>query len=64
LVAATVSDAELIYLYADDGSVPVCVAYGLGLIDASITASISDAVKVNGNFRASGPWTVFTNGSL
>ena len=64
LVAATVSDAELIYLYADDTSSAVCVAYGLGLIDASITASISDAIKVNGNFRASGPWTVFTNGSL
>jgi len=67
LVNATDSGAEYIYLYADDGVVtgsPVLVAYGPGLLDASITASISDAIKVTGNFRASGNWTVFKDGSL
>jgi hypothetical protein len=67
LVNATDSGAEWIYLYADDGVVsgsPVLVAYGPGLLDTSITASISDAIKVTGNFRASANWTVFKDGSL
>jgi hypothetical protein len=67
LVNATDSGAEYIYLWADDGVVtgsPVLVAHGPGLLDASITASISDAIKCTGNFRASGNWTVFKDGSL
>ena len=64
MVNATVSDAELLYLYADDTATAVCVAYGSAFIDASLTASNTDAVKCNGNFRASGNWTVFSNGSL
>jgi hypothetical protein len=64
-VNAANSDAIDIYLYADDrGSSEILVARGPGLMDASITASISDAIKTTGNFRAAGAWTVFTSGSL
>ena len=59
------SDALDIYLYADDrDSNEFLVAYGPGLMDASITASNTDAIKTTGNFRAAGAWTVFTAGSL
>ena len=65
IVNSTNSDSELIYLYADDrNSFEICVAYGLGLMDASITASNTDAIRVSGNFRAAGAWTVFNDGSL
>lgn len=61
LVNATSSDTVNIYLYADDrDSSEVLIAHGPGLFDASIAASLSDAVRVTGNFRASGSWTVFT----
>ena len=64
-VNAASSDAINIYLYADDrGGSEVLIAYGPGLMDASITASNTDAIKTTGNFRASGAWTVFTDGSL
>ena len=65
LVNTASEDAVQIYLYADDrqGS-EVLVATGPGLFDASITASISDAIKASGNFRASDAWTVFSTGSL
>lgn len=58
-VAVTDSDSIPIYLYADDGSSPILVASGLGLMDASINASNTDAIRVTGNFRAAGSWTVF-----
>jgi len=60
MVNATDSDATQVYLYADDGASPILVAHGPGLIDAAITASNTDAVRVSGNFRAAGAWTVFT----
>jgi len=64
-VNAASSDAVNIYLYADDrGVADILIACGPGLIDASITASISDAIKTTGNFRASDAWTVFSSGSL
>jgi len=64
-VNAASSDAINIYLYADDrDGFEVLVAYGPGLMDASITASNTDAIKTTGNFRAAGAWTVFTDGSL
>jgi hypothetical protein len=63
-VNAANSDAMQIYLYADDGDTPMLVAYGPGLMDASITASSTDAIKCTGNFRAAGAWVVFTSGSL
>jgi hypothetical protein len=65
LVNASDEDTVQIYLYADDRvGHEVLVARGPGLFDASITASISDAIKASGNFRASGAWTVFSTGSL
>jgi hypothetical protein len=65
LVNATNSDDQLIYLYADDrGSNEILIAMGPGLFDATITASNTDAIRVSGNFRASGSWTVFSDGSL
>lgn len=68
-VNATASDAESIYLYADDtvnnySGAPILVGYGPGLIDASITAAVNDILKTSGNFRASGNWTIFSSGTL
>jgi len=64
-VNAANSDAINIYLYADDrDSFEILVAHGPGLMDASITASNTDAIKTTGNFRAAGAWTVFSDGSL
>jgi hypothetical protein len=64
-VNASNSDDIQIYLYGDDRtSFEFLVAYGPGLMDASLTASNTDAIKTTGNFRASGPWVVFTAGSL
>ncbi len=58
-------DAVPIYLYADDrDGTTLLIAYGPGFLDASITASNTDAIKSSGNFRASGNWTVFNNGTL
>ena len=64
-VNAASSDAVPIYLYADDrDSFEILIAHGPGLLDASLTASNTDAIKTSGNFRAAGAWTVFSNGSL
>jgi hypothetical protein len=64
-VNAASSDAISIYLYADDrASNELLIAHGPGLMDASITASVTDAIKTTGNFRAAGAWTVFTSGTL
>jgi len=61
IVNATNSDAMDIYLYGDDRtSFEKLIASGPGLMDASITASNTDAIRVTGNFRAAGAWTVFT----
>lgn len=65
LINASSSDTVNIYLYADDRTGnEVLVAFGPGLIDGAITASNTDAVRMTGNFRASGNWTVFSSGSL
>lgn len=58
LVMATDSDSIDVYLYADDGASPILVAAGPGLFDAAINASNTDAVRVSGNFRAAGNWSV------
>ena len=42
-------------LYADDSNL---VATGPAYLDASITASATDAVRCTGNFRAAGTWTI------
>lgn len=64
-VNAASSDSIPVYLYADDrNGFEFLVAHGPALIDASITASNTDAIKTTGNFRAAGAWTVYTSGSL
>jgi hypothetical protein len=60
LLNATNSDTVQIYLYADDGASPLLIASGPGLFDSAINASNTDAVRITGNFRAAGSWTVFT----
>jgi hypothetical protein len=64
-VNAANSDAVDIYLYGDDRQgFELLIASGPGLMDASITASNTDAIKTSGNFRAAGAWAVFSTGSL
>jgi len=46
-----------VQLYADDGI--LLVAEGPAFLDASVTASVSDAVRCTGNFRAAGTWTIY-----
>jgi hypothetical protein len=59
LLEATTSDTILLYLYAEDTSTDgTLIASGPALFDANVTAAINDAVKMTGNFRASGPWAV------
>jgi len=59
---ATALDAQLIYLYADDnpGGVTslVLVAHGSGFIDGNISCSNTDGVRITGEFRAQGNWTL------
>ena len=57
---AAASDAQTLYLYADDGASPVLIANGPALIDANISASNTDAVRITGEFRAQGAWTFTT----
>lgn len=59
LLNATDDDSVLVYLYADDTASPVLIAHGPGLFDASVNASNTDAVRITGNFRAAGAFTVF-----
>ena len=66
-VNAANSDIVNIYLYGDDGTnggSTLLIASGPGLMDASITASNTDAIKTTGNFRAAGAWAVFSSGTL
>jgi hypothetical protein len=59
LFSAAASGAQSLYLYADDGTnggTVVLVAHGSGFLDATINSSITDAVKISGEFRASGSW--------
>jgi hypothetical protein len=60
LVNATTSDIMDLYLYADDGASPILIASGPSLIDAQVNASNADAIRMSGNFRAAGNWTIFT----
>jgi len=59
LFSAAASGAQSLYLYADDGTnggSAILVAHGSGFLDATINSSITDAVKISGEFRASGSW--------
>lgn len=58
MLDATALDAQLIYLYADDGTTPVLVAHGSGFIDGNVSVSNTDAVRITGEFRAQGNWTI------
>ena len=67
LLNAAQSGATQIYLYADDGTATdtvgvILVANGPGLIDGNVTASLNDAIRYTGEFRASGSWTIFSAG--
>jgi len=42
-------------LYASDSTL---VASGPAYLDATVTASATDAVRCSGNFRAAGTWTI------
>jgi len=58
---ASALDEQLIYLYADDGTTGggvVLVAHGSGFMDATVTCSSTDAVRLTGEFRAQGNWTI------
>jgi len=46
-----------VQLYADDGV--LLVAEGPAFLDANIAASVSDAVRCSGSFRAAGTWTIY-----
>jgi len=59
LVNATSETSKATYLYSDDGASPVLLAYGPALHDSAINCSNTDAVRVSGNFRANGAWTIY-----
>ena len=59
LLGAASGDSVATYLYADDRtSFEVLVASGLGLFDAAVNCSLTDAVRISGNFRAAASWDV------
>lgn len=61
LLQAATSGVTQVYLYADDstnGGTLRLVANGPAFFDSTITQANNDAVKVNGEFRASGAWTI------
>lgn len=63
LFSAATSEAQLIYLYADETTTnqtaaEVLVAHGSGFLDASINCSNTDAVRITGEFRAAANWTI------
>jgi hypothetical protein len=65
IVNATSSDEVQIYLYGDDrDGFELLIAHGLGLVDAQITNSNTDAIRCSGNFRAAAAWAVFNAGTL
>jgi len=60
LVNATDTGSKDTYLYSDDrDSSEVLIASGPALHDSAINCSNTDAVRVSGNFRANGPWSVY-----
>lgn len=59
MLTAAGEEAKFIELYSDDTN-NVLVASGSGFIDATVNCSNTDAVRINGNFRASSDWAVLT----
>ena len=60
LINATTSDIVQLYLYADDGASPILIASGPALVDGQVSASNADAIRMSGNVRAAGNWSIFT----
>jgi hypothetical protein len=58
MLDASAQDEQLIYLYADESGTPILVAHGSGFIDANVSCSNTDAVRITGEFRAQGNWTI------
>ncbi len=58
MLDASAQDEQLIYLYADDGASPILVAHGSGFIDANVSCANTDGVRITGEFRAQGAWTI------
>lgn len=62
ILNSATSGAQDIYLYADDDpnsiTSVVLVAHGPGLIDANVNNTNTDGVRITGEFRASGAWTI------
>jgi hypothetical protein len=62
LLNAATSESQVMYLYADDDPFSttdeILVAHGPALIDANVDASNTDAVRISGEFRAQGSWTI------
>ena len=56
LVQSNTGTAVIVAVYAKDGE--AAIASGPAYVDASVTASISDAVRCSGNFKAAGAWTI------
>ena|SRR5438105_1199134 len=56
LTNAATSTPVTIALWAVDGTTEV--AHGSGYVDATVTAGVSDAIRITGNFRASGGWSI------
>jgi len=61
LLNSATSDSVQIFLYADDGVTPLLIANGPGLIDGTVNASVNDALRYSGEFRAAGAWTIFSS---
>lgn len=59
MLTAAGEEAKFIELYSDDTN-NILVASGSGFIDATVNCSNTDAVRINGNFRASSDWAVLT----
>ena len=62
ILHSATSGAEIVYLYADDNpngdTSVILVAHGPALIDASVNNTNTDGVKITGEVRASGAWTI------
>jgi len=58
LLSAASGDVQQIYLYADDGEnggTITLIAHGPGFVDGNVNASVNDAVRFTGEFRAKEP---------
>lgn len=65
MLNAAGAGAQLLYLYGDSNqggsSIGLYeVAHGSGFLDATVDCSLTDMIKINGAFRASANWTIFS----